>query len=152
MLEWMMYTGKNARLCEHCASVLGEMKEGEKTVATDVCPVCNRTDFPLDAFSHVNPTYLFIDMILVALPAGGLNCAECGKPLFKVKAVPEPDARSERALKWAGFVSGPFCRYCDNPNMLGVMFDRHIHFHDSPRIDPPNEGWQGIWERKRIGV
>ncbi len=149
MATWVMDEGENPRICPRCSSVLGDVYEGEDIREKSVCPFCHQDRWPEETFRRSNPTYLFLDRLLVALPVEEAHCRECGRPLRILKVVPEEQAQEEAALRWSPTLWEPFCPSCRGTEDLQFLLDRHVHLVESPRITPPNEGWGGRWFMER---
>ncbi len=149
MPVWVMDEGESPRICPGCSSVLGDIYENEERIARGVCPFCHQGRWPEETFRLSNPTYLFLDRLLVALPVEGEACPSCGEALRILKVVPEESAGEEAALRWSPTLWEPFCPSCTGTEALQFLLDRHVHFAESPRISPPNEGWGGRWFMER---
>ncbi|GEM_PF-2378093 len=146
---WRMDEEEPPRICPGCSSVLGDVYEGEEILDRGVCPFCHQDEWPEETFRRSNPTYLFLDRLLVALPVEGASCPSCGGNLRILKLVPEEKAGEEAALRWSPALWEPFCPSCQGTEALQFLLDRHVHLVESPRITPPNEGWGGRWFMER---
>lgn len=146
---WVMDQGEAPRICPRCSSVLGDVYEGREVAGEGVCAFCHQDQWPQEVFQDANPTYLFLDRLLVALPVEGTSCSSCGGELRILKVVPEEKAQEEAVLRWSPTLWEPFCPSCQGADPLQVLLDRHVHYVESPRISPPNEGWGGRWFMER---